>query len=123
MNCAFVISSDGSIFLLRTSKYKITEKKKKKKEFPSSFVDQQIKQCLQTQFNDKKQVEPSNSTSASSYKLPCIGDLPKGIKQKITKNCNCYCNSINIKTVFSSIKVEDMFRVKESLPKNLNYSL
>ena len=120
MHCAFVISSDWSIFLLRTSKDKITGKKKK---FPSSFVDQQIKQCLQTQFNDKKQVEPSNSTSASSYKLPCIGDLPKGIKQKITKNCNCYCNSINIKTVFSSIKVEDMFRVKESLPKNLNYSL
>ena len=41
------------------------------------------------------------------------------IKQKFIKHCNYYCESTDIKTVFSSFKVGDLFSVKESLSKYL----
>ena len=41
------------------------------------------------------------------------------IKPKNIKDCKYYCKSTNIKTVFSSFKVGDLFSVKESMPKYL----
>ena len=87
--------------------------------YPSNLIDQQIKQYLHAQCTDKKHKEPCNSTNISYYKLPYIGNLSTEIKQKVIKYCKYYCKSTNIKIVFSSFKVGDLFSVKESVPKYL----
>ena len=43
------------------------------------------------------------------------------IKQKFIKYCKYYCESTNIKIVFSLFKVGNLFSVKGSVPKYLRY--
>ena len=85
---AYVISSYWSIFHLELSK---TKELLEKNLYPSTFIDQQIKQYLHAQFSDKKRKELSDSTNNSYYRLPYIGNLSTEIKQKIIKHCKYYC--------------------------------
>ena len=59
----------------------------------------------------KPQKEPSNSTYVLCYKLSYIENLLTEIKQKIVKHCKYHCKSANIKIVFSTFKVGDLFGI------------
>ena len=48
-----------------------------------------------------------------------IENLSTEIKKKVIKHCKYYCKSTNIKIVFLPFKVEDLFSVKELVPKYL----
>ena len=63
--------------------------------------------------------ESSNSTYVSYYKLTYIGHFWIEIKQKVTKHCKYSRKSTNIKIIFLSFKVGNLFSAKESVPKYL----
>ena len=114
----FVISSNWSFFHLELSK---TKEMIENNLYPSTFIDQRVKQYLHAQCTDKKHKKPCNSTYVSYYKLPYTGNLSTEIKQEAIKHRKYYCKSINIKIDFSPFKVRDLFSVKESVPKYLRF--
>ena len=58
------------------------------------------------------------------FKLPYIGNLSHHIKNKLSKLCKHFCKeNVNIKLVFTSLKIKNYFSYKNPVPNNLKYFL
>ena len=52
-------------------------------------------------------------------KLPYTGPFPFVTQKRVRDFAKRYCNNIDIKLVFSSFKIGNMFVVKDSIPRGL----
>ncbi|RMX43755.1 hypothetical protein pdam_00016461 [Pocillopora damicornis] len=64
-------------------------------------------------------LENRNTTINFYFKLPYIGPFSVVTQKRVRQFAKCYCNSIDIKLVFSSFKIGNMFGVKDPIPRGL----
>ena len=63
-----------------------------------------------------------NNTSQGKqyfYKLPYLGRISTVAQSKIIRLVNRYCNDLDIKLVFTTFKLRNLFSVKDSVPTEL----
>ena len=53
------------------------------------------------------------------FKLPCIGRFSNVAQHGVRKLVNRFCKPIDIKLVFSTFKIKNLFSVKDSVPDSL----
>ena len=87
--------------------------------FPVHLVENIINHYLTlTRQDGNPPVFVSDTTRTFYLKLPCIG--PFSITQKkVRQFAKRYCNNIDIKLVFSSFKIGNLFSVKDPIPRGL----
>ena len=88
----------------------------KKNLFPAHLVERVVNQYLTLtcyEYNPPGSV--SDATTNFYFKLPYIGPFPVVMLKKFCQFAKCYCNNIDIKLVFSSFKIGNMFKVWETL--------
>ena len=61
----------------------------------------------------------SDTTRTFYFKLPCIGPFSFITQKKVRLFAKRYCNNIDIKLVFSSFEIGNMFSVKDPVPRGL----
>ena len=64
-------------------------------------------------------VSVSDTTTNFYFKLPYIGSFSFVTQKRVRQFAKCYCNNIDIKLVFSSFIIGDMFGLKDSIPRGL----
>ena len=93
----------------------------KRNMFPLYIIDKIISRYLTSIHSDTKQfnVKPDDMSNTRYFKLPYIGPYSKIISHKVKLLTKQFCNDLNIKLVFSSFKIRNMFPVKDPVPKGL----
>ena len=91
-----------------------------KNSYPLSLVDKQVKFFLENKINEKSETVNAAKNVVKYYKLPYIGHVSTDVRRKTKRFCKYYCKSLNIKIVLT-LKVSDMFNVKDPIPKSLKY--
>ena len=61
----------------------------------------------------------SDTTHTFYFKLPYIGPFSSITQKKVRHFAKCSCNNIDIKLVFSSFKIGNLFSVKNPIPRGL----
>ena len=61
----------------------------------------------------------SDTTRTFYFKLPYIGPFSIIAQKKVRHFAKRYCNNIDIKLVFSSFKIGNLFSVKDPIPRGL----
>ena len=69
--------------------------------------------------NPNSEVDNSVQPNIKYFKLPFIGFYSKLTERKLQNLIKRFCTDINIKLVFSSYKIKNMFGNKDSLPDEL----
>ena len=88
----------------------------KKNLFPAHLVERVVNQYLTlTCYEYNPPVSVSDATTNFYFKLPYIGPFSVVTLKKVCQFAKCYCNNIDIKLVFSSFKIGNMFKVWETL--------
>ena len=62
----------------------------------------------------------SDTTRTFYFKLHYIGPFSIITQKKVRHVAKCYCNNIDIKLVFSSFKIGNLFSVKDPIPRGLH---
>ena len=66
------------------------------------------------------QIDSPNSGKTHFYKLPYVGRFSKIAQTKLRKLLKRYCKAdLDVKLVFSTFKLRNMFSVKDSVPQSL----
>ena len=97
----------------------------RKNLFPVHFIDKCVYRYLNTAINRKgsTQTPPSSNTISQGkqylYKLPYLGCFSTIAQSKIRSLVNRYCNDLDIKLVFTTFKLRNLFSVKDSVPREL----
>ena len=91
----------------------------KKNLFPAHLIERVVNRCVTgTLSNHCPQV--SFPTSPTFYfKLPYIGHFSVVTEKKVLHLIKRYCNDLDIKLVFSSFKIGNLFGVKDPIPGGL----
>jgi hypothetical protein len=89
--------------------------------FPSHIIDKVSQQYLN---KSKSNNSLSNSdstveTNTRYFKLPYIGNYSKATELKIKSLLKRFCSDLNIKLVFSSYKIKNLFGFKDPIPDAL----
>ena len=87
--------------------------------FPSHVVDKVVKLFLDKHVAIGNNRVDNNVSVVRYFKLPYIGDYSKCTQTKIRQIIRNYCGDIDIKLVFTSFKVGNMFCNKDSIPPSL----
>ena len=67
-----------------------------------------------------RQIDSPDSDKTHFYKLPCVGRFSKIAQIKLRKLLKRYCKAdLDVKLVFSTFKLRNMFSVKDSVPQSL----
>ena len=96
----------------------------RKNLFPAHLVNNCIYQYLNTAM-DRYGSTPTPSSNITSqgklyfYKLPYLGRFSTVAQNKIRRLVNRYCNDLDIKLVFTTFKLRNLFPVKDSVPREL----
>ena len=92
----------------------------KKNLFPAHLVERVVNRYLTlTRDECDPPVSVSDTTTNFYFKLPYIGPFSVITQKRVRQFAKCYCNNIDIKLVFSSFKIGDMFGVKDPIPRGL----
>ena len=84
----------------------------KKNLFPAHLVERVVNQYLTLScYEYNPPVSVSDATTNFYFKLPYIGPFSVVTLKKVCQFAKCYCNNIDIKLVFSSFKIGNMFKV------------
>ena len=86
--------------------------------YPISVIDNQSKTFLDKQFTVDS-VTNSEKQETLHYRLPYIGNFSHVTRKKLRHICERFCKDINIKIVFSPLKLSSFFSCKDTLPKSL----
>ena len=79
-----------------------------------------LKVCSHTRVEKCRVVSSISDTTLTFYlKLPYIGPFSFITQKKVRHFAKRYCNNIDIKLVFSSFKIGNMFNVKDPVPRGL----
>ena len=86
----------------------------KKNLFPAHLVERVVDRYLTlTRDECDPPVSVSDTTTNFYFKSPYIGPFSFVTQKRVRRFAKCYCNNIDIKLVFSSFKIGDMFGVKD----------
>ena len=86
----------------------------KKNLFPAHLVERVVDRYLTlTRDECDPPVSVSDTTTNFYFKSPYIGPFSFVTQKRVRRFSKCYCNNIDIKLVFSSFKIGDMFGVKD----------
>ena len=98
----------------------------RKNLFPVHLIDKCVYRYLNTAINRNgscTQTPPSPNTISQGkqyfYKLPYLGRFSTVAQSKILRLVNHYCNDLDIKLVFTTFKLRNLFSVKDSVPSEL----
>ena len=92
----------------------------KKNLFPAHLVERVVNRYLTlTRDECDPPVSVSDTTTNFYFKLPYIGPFSVVTQKRVRQFSKCYCKSIDIKLVFSSFEIGDMFGVKDPIPRGL----
>ena len=87
-----------------------------KNQFSSHLVNSIVKQYLSKFFASTSRastVTSPNETHTHYYKLPFVGPFSSIAQHRITQRL---CKNLEIKLVFASYKIKDLFSVKDVIP-------
>ena len=96
----------------------------RKNLFPAHLVNNCIYRYLNTAM-DRYGSTPTPSSNITSqgkqyfYKLPYLGRFSTVAQNKIRRLVNRYCNDLDIKLVFTTFKLRNLFSVKDSVHREL----
>ena len=91
------------------------------KSFPVHLINKCVYRYLNTAINrnGSTQTPPSSNTISQGkqyfYKLPYLGRFSTVAQSKIRRLVNRYCNDLDIKLVFTTFKLRNLFSVKDSV--------
>ena len=97
----------------------------RKNLFSVHLIDKCIHRYLNTaidRYGSTRTPPSSNSTSQGKqylYKLPYLGRISTVAQSKIRRLVNRYCNDLDMKLVFTTFKLRNLFSVKDSVPREL----
>ena len=97
----------------------------RKNLFPVHLIDKCVYRYLNTaieRYGSTRTPPSSNITSQGKqyfYKLPYLGCFSTVAQSKICRLVNSYCNDLDIKLVFTTFKLRNLFSVKDSVPREL----
>ena len=89
--------------------------------FPSHIIHREVNNYLQRVCNPTKSSREGNTkeTPTRFFKLPFIGPYSLLLQRKIRTLTKRYCKGIDIRIVFTTYKLKNMFGVKDSVPNAL----
>ena len=89
--------------------------------FPSWVIDKIIHSYVSKKMNPLNgQIDSPYSGKTHFYKLPYVGRFSKIAQTKLRKLLKRYCKAdLDVKLVFSTFKLRNMFSVKDSVPQSL----
>ena len=93
--------------------------------FPVHLIDKCVYRYLNTAIDrhGSTQTLPSSNTTSQGkqyfYQLPYLGRFSTVAQSKIRRLVNRYCNDLDIKLVFTTFKLRNLFSVKDSVPREL----
>ena len=92
--------------------------------FPSWVIDKIIHRYLSKKMNPsltgRDASSNSGKTSTHFYKLPYVGRFSEIAQTKLRQLLKHYCKAdLDVKLVFSTFKLKNMFSVKDSVPQGL----
>ena len=83
------------------------------------MIDKVIKRYLNYKFSSN-QNQLKDTSDVHYFKLPYIGNLSHHIKNKLSKLCKEFCKeNVNIKLVFTSLKIKNDFSYIYPIPDDL----
>ena len=89
----------------------------KKNLFPAHLIEKVINRYITgTQSNQCPRGSLPTTSPTFYFKLPYIGHFSAITQKKIHHFIKRYCNDLDIKLVFSSFKIGNMFGVKDPVP-------
>ena len=97
----------------------------RKNLFPVHLIDKCVYPYLNTAIDryGSTQTPPSSNATLQGkqyyYKLPYLGRFSTVAQSKIGRLVNRYCNDLDIKLVFTTFKLRNIFSVKDSVPREL----
>ena len=98
--------------------------------FPTNLIEKVVNQYIAKthteQSSKDRQINSSDRSSESAthfYKLPYIGPFSYVAQNGIRQLCNRYCNNLDIKIVFSSLKIRNLFSAKDSISREFVHCL
>ena len=97
----------------------------RKNLFPVHLINKCVYRYLNTAIDryGSTQTPPSSNATLQGkqyyYKLPYIGRFSTVAESKIRRLVNRYCNDLDIKLVFTTFKLRNIFSVKDSVPREL----
>ena len=92
----------------------------RKNLFPVHLIDKCVYRYLNTAIDRNGSIQ--NTTSQGKqyfYKLPYLGRFSTIAQSKIRRLVNRYCHDLDIKLVFTTFKLRNLFSVKDSVPREL----
>ena len=101
----------------------------RKNLFPVHLIDKCVYRYLNTAIDryGSTQTPPSSNATLQGkqyyYKLPYLGRFSTVAQSKIRRLVNRYCNDLDIKLVFTTFKLRNIFSVKDSVPRELRSRL
>lgn len=92
--------------------------------FPIHFVERivnshNIKQNTQTTNATNTNLPSQQQPNVHYFKLPYIGHFSQITEQKLLNLAKRFCSDINIKLVFTSHKIKNIFSFKDAIPSDL----
>ena len=89
--------------------------------FPSWVIDKIIHSYVSKKMNPSNgQIDSPSSGKTHFYKLPYVGQFSKIVQTKLRKLLKRYCKAdLDVKLVFSTFKLRNMFSVKDLVPQSL----
>ena len=88
--------------------------------FPVHLVQNVVNRYLTLTRHDRNPPASFSDTTPTFYfKLPYNGPFSVITQKKVRHFVKRYCNNIDIKIVFSSFKIGNMFSVKDPIPRGL----
>ena len=97
----------------------------RKNLFPVHLINKCVYRYLNTAIDryGSTQTPPSSNATLQGkqyyYKLPYLGRFSTVAQSKIRRLVNRYCNDLDIKLVFTTFKLRNIFSVKDSVPREL----
>ena len=92
----------------------------RKNLFPVHLIDKCVYRYLNTAIDRNSSIQ--NTTSQGKqyfYKLPYLGRFSTIAQSQIRRLLNRYCHDLDIKLVFTTFKLRNIFSVKDSVPREL----
>ena len=91
--------------------------------FPENLINKYISKCIQTAVKGGKTqpysgVEPQE-TPKFFFKIPFVGHFSVTAQRSIRKLANRLCKPIDLRLVFTTFKVRNLFNVKDAVPEGL----
>ena len=93
----------------------------RKNLFPVHLIDKCVYRYLNTAIDQNGSIQNYTTSQGKQYfyKLPYLGRFSTIAQSKIRRLVNRYCHDLDMKLVFTTFKLRNLFSVKDSVPREL----